>query len=114
MVSAMPEALDGSALARWRREPTTFIEEILINPETILPFELLPAEREFLAHAYKIDAASGRLLYPEQLYACPKKSGKTGFGAMHLLTTVLVHGGAYAEGYACANDLEQAQGRVFQ
>ena len=26
-------------------------------------------------------AESGRLIYPEQLYACPKKSGKTGFAA---------------------------------
>ena len=33
---------------------------------------------------------------------------------MHLLTTTLVFGGRFAEGYAVANDLEQAQGRVFQ
>jgi hypothetical protein len=30
------------------------------------------------------------------------------------LTTVLVFGGPFAEGYCVANDLEQAQGRVFQ
>jgi phage terminase large subunit-like protein len=54
-----------------------------------------------------------RLVYPEQLYGAPKKSGKTGFAAMHLLTTTLVFGGRFAEGYAIANDLEQAQGRVF-
>ena len=56
----------------------------------------------------------GRLLYPEQLYARPKKSGKTGFAAMHLLTTTLLFGGRFAEGYAVANDFEQAQGRVFE
>jgi hypothetical protein len=33
---------------------------------------------------------------------------------MHLLTMTLVHGGRFAEGYAVANDFEQAQGRVFQ
>jgi opacity protein-like surface antigen len=33
---------------------------------------------------------------------------------MHLLTTTLVFGGRFAEAYAVANDLEQAQGRVFQ
>ena len=33
---------------------------------------------------------------------------------MHLLTTTLVFGGRFAEAYAIANDLEQAQGRVFQ
>jgi hypothetical protein len=32
---------------------------------------------------------------------------------MLLLTTTLVFGGRFAEGYAVANDLEQAQGRVF-
>lgn len=31
-----------------------------------------------------------------------------------MLTTTLLYGGRYAEGYCCANDLEQAQGRVFQ
>ena len=32
---------------------------------------------------------------------------------MHVLTTTLVFGGRYAEAYCVANDLEQAQGRVF-
>ena len=32
---------------------------------------------------------------------------------MHVLTTTLVFGGRYAEGYCIASDLEQAQGRVF-
>jgi hypothetical protein len=36
------------------------------------------------------------------------------FAAMHLLTTTLVFGGRFAEGYAIANDFEQAQGRVFR
>ena len=66
-----------------------------------------------LAIAFKTDA-TGRLLYPEQVYAAPKKSGKTGFAALHMLCTVLLFGGRYAEGYALANDLEQAQSRVFQ
>ena len=35
----------------------------------------------------------GRLLYPEQVYACPKKSGKTGFAGLHMLTTILLFGG---------------------
>lgn len=109
----MAEVLEASALDRWQKEPILFIEQILRNPETGRPFELLEAERAFLERAYQTDE-SGRLVYPEQLYACPKKSGKTGFAAMHLLTTTLVFGGRFAEGYAVANDLEQAQGRVFQ
>ena len=42
-----------SALARWRREPTSFIEQVMRDPETGKPFELLPAERTFLEHAFK-------------------------------------------------------------
>jgi phage terminase large subunit-like protein len=105
-------ALDTSALTRWQRQPLSFITEILRDPETGKPFVLLDAERAFLEHAYQTDD-SGRLVYPEQLYGAPKKSGKTGFAAMHLLTTTLVFGGRFAEGYAIANDLDQAQGRVF-
>jgi hypothetical protein len=37
------------------------------------------------------------LVYPEQLYACPKKSGKSAFAAMHLLTTTLLFGGRFSE-----------------
>jgi hypothetical protein len=85
----MTDLLEASALDRWQKEPILFIEQILRNPETGKPFELLDAERAFLAHAFQTDE-SGRLVYPEQLYACPKKSGKTGLAAMHLLTTTLV------------------------
>ena len=104
---------DHTALARWRTDPITFIEHVLCDPETNQPFVLLAAERAFLQHAFKLDAA-GRLLYPEQLYGAPKKSGKTGFAALHMLTTVLLFGGAYGESYALANDQEQAISRVFQ
>ena len=109
----MGEALDASALPRWRANPASFINEVLRDPETAMPFELLDAERRFLEHAYQVDE-TGRLIYPEQIYSAPKKSGKTGFAALHGLTTVLVLGGAFAEGYCLANDLEQSQGRVFQ
>jgi hypothetical protein len=95
----MADVLDISVLARWQRQPLSFISEILRDPETSKPFVLLDAERAFLEHAYQIDD-DGRLIYPEQLYGAPKKSGKTGFAAMHLLTTTLVFGGRFAEGYA--------------
>ena len=93
--------------------PIEFIETVLHDPETGKPFVLLPAERDFLAHAFALDP-DGRLLYPEQVFGAPKKSGKTGFAALHMLTTILLFGGAFAEGYALANDQEQALGRVFQ
>ena len=105
--------LDHSALARWRGSPVTFIEEVLHDPETKAPFVLLPAERRFLQHAYQLTPA-GKLLYPEQVYSCPKKSGKTTLGAMHSLTLTLLFGGSYPEATLAANDLEQAVGRVFE
>ena len=100
-------------IERWRRNPVQFIAEVLRDPETREPFVLLDAEKRFIDHAFRTDG-DGRLLYPEQVYSCPKKSGKTAFAAMMMLTTVLVFGGPFAEGYALANDLEQSQGRVFQ
>jgi hypothetical protein len=100
------------ALERWRRDPETFIQEVLRNPETGAPFELLEAERQFLRHCFQRDQ-DGRLLYSEQVYACPKKSGKSTWAAILTLTATLVFGGRFAEAYIVANDLEQAQARVF-
>src|SRR5262245_49962992 len=105
--------LDATSLARWKATPTTFVQEVLCDPETKKPFVLLDAERAFMRLAFKTDAR-GRLLYPEQVYACPKKSGKTTFAALHVLTLTLLHGGSYPEATLIANDLEQAQGRVFE
>jgi phage terminase large subunit-like protein len=109
----MGDVLDHSALARWRREPTSFISEVLRDPETNKPFALLPAQHQFFKHAWQFNG-DGRLRYPEQQFACPKKSGKTATNGMHVLTTCLVYGGSYAEAYIVANDLEQAVGRVFE
>jgi len=97
----------------WRADPISFIETVLCDPETGEPFKLLPAEREFLEHAFTFDA-DGRLLYSELIFGAPKKSGKTGFAALHMLTMILLFGTMFAEGYCAANDLEQAQSRVFQ
>jgi phage terminase large subunit-like protein len=109
----MSETLTLSALARWRADPISFVETVLVNPETKRPFVLLEAERTFLAHAFKLDD-NGKLLYPEQVYSCPKKSGKTTFAALHVLTLTLLFGGSYPEATLCANDQEQARGRVYE
>jgi Terminase large subunit, ATPase domain len=55
----------------------------------------------------------GRLLYSELVYACPKKSGKTTFAAIFVITIILLFGGSYAEAICAANDYEQSVGRVF-
>ena len=49
----MGETLSTSALARWRADPASFIEQVLRDPETGKPFVLLPAERTFLEHGFK-------------------------------------------------------------
>ena len=99
-------------LARWRANPIGFIQQVLIDPETKKPFVLLDAERAFLRHAFAIGPNS-RLLYPEQVYACPKKSGKTTFAAIFVITIVLLYGGAYAQAICAANDRDQSVERVF-
>ena len=104
--------IDAAVLKRWRADPVLFVEECLIDPETKRPFVLLEAEKRFLEHAFQTDEY-GRLRYPELLYACPKKSGKTTFAAIIVLTMLLLFGGSYPEATICANDYEQAQARVF-
>src|SRR5262249_20164922 len=105
--------LDQATIARWRADPCSFIEEALADPEVGTAYKLLGAERAFLQHAFKT-GADGRLLYPEQVYACPKKSGKTAFAAMHALALTLLFGGRYPEATLVANDLDQSVGRVFE
>ncbi len=109
----MTETLEAAALQRWRQRPIEFIEKVLRDPETGLPFQLFNAERDFFERAWQRNS-NGRLVYPEQCFGAPKKTGKTGMAAAHMLTTICLFGGRYGEGYAIANDLEQAQGRVFQ
>src|SRR6516162_8374432 len=107
------EQLNARSLAYWRAHPIEFIETVLFDPETRRPFKLLPVERAFLEHAFKI-GPDGRLLYNEWLYSCPKKSGKTTFEALIELTMTLLFGGAYPESYILANSQEQGKGRVFE
>jgi hypothetical protein len=46
--SQMSEALEASAIERWRRDATEFISEVLRDPETREPFILLDAEKRFI------------------------------------------------------------------
>jgi hypothetical protein len=105
--------IDAASLARWRGSPVLFVEEVLRDPETKRPFVLLPAERMFLQHSFE-RWDDGRLVYPEQIYACPKKSGKTTFAALHALIMTILFGEHFPEAVLVANDYEQAQGRVFE
>jgi phage terminase large subunit-like protein len=100
-------------IARWKADPIAFIHEVLIDPETSKPFELYPVQIEFLRRALTL-GPDGRLPFPESLYSCPKKSGKTATAAMAVIYIIVVLGGSYAEAYCVANDFEQASSRVFQ
>jgi hypothetical protein len=107
------DTLSPSSLGRWRNDPSGFIERFICDPETGRPFKLLEAEREFLKYALKLDD-DGRLIHSELIYAAIKKSGKTTFAAILVITVLLLYGGRYAEAYCVANDLEQAQSRVYE
>ena len=108
----MGEHLDHNVLERWQRDPIEFIQTVLRDPETGKPFVLNQAEKDFLSLAFKRDE-NGRLIFPELVFGAIKKSGKTTLAAIVMLTMVLLFGGRFAEGYCVANDLEQAQSRVF-
>ena len=58
-----------------------WIADVLRDPETGEPFDLLPAEIAFLERAFELDV-NGRLKYPELVFSAPKKSGKTAWAAM--------------------------------
>jgi phage terminase large subunit-like protein len=102
-------ATDNSAFI----DAISFIETTCVNPETDQPFILTEVERVFLSHAFEF-TDDGRLVYPEQIFSAPKKTGKTALAALIVIYVVRVLGGRYAEGYCAANDFEQAAGRVFQ
>jgi len=108
----MPRLVPRAALPQ-APDPVLFVTTILVNPETGQPFVLTQAEQNFLRRAF-ILLPSGALRYPELLFSGPKKTGKTAFAAMVVLYVIRMLGGRFAEGYCVANDLEQAQGRVFQ
>lgn len=108
----MTDALEHSALARWQRNPVSFINELMRNPKTGKPFELFAEQKQFFAHCWQT-GDDGRLKYPEQCIGWIKKTGKTATAGMHGLVTTLVFGDRNAEGYCISNDFEQAQGRVF-
>lgn len=106
----MADTFTSASLDYWRSNPIAFIETCLVNPETGVPFELLPAERQFLEHSFQL-GDNGKLKYSEWVYSCPKKSGKTTFEALVVLTMTLLYGGAFPESYILANSLEQGRGR---
>ena len=78
----MAVKFDRAALKRYRLDPIAFIEECLVDPESGQPFVLLPAERQFLEHAFKT-GPDGRLLYHGTCVFLPQKIRKNGVRGNH-------------------------------
>jgi hypothetical protein len=90
----------------------SFITEVLRNPETEKPYDLFPAQTDFLRPGFTL-TPEGRFPFPEMCFGAIKKSGKTTTAAMAAIYALVV-GGPFAEVIIAANDYEQAQSRVFQ
>jgi phage terminase large subunit-like protein len=95
------------------RDPISFIEQVLIDPETGKPFVLYAEQKMFLRNAFELDV-DGRMKYTELCFSAGKKSGKTALGAMIVIYTAVVLAGQNGEINCLANDLEQSQSRVFK
>ncbi len=99
-------------LNRYPRDPVAFIDDLVKKNELGQPFHLLDHQREILRRAFTFDG-DGRLRYDTVIYSCIKKSGKTTTNAAVTLWWAFTQD-APNEILIVANDLEQAQGRVFK
>ncbi|MDP6653103.1 MAG: terminase large subunit [Gammaproteobacteria bacterium] len=81
-------------------------------PETREPIKLTSLQKKILRHCFTPNSA-GAMPYQTILYSCPKKSGKSTLGALVALWWALLIE-APNEIFIAANDLDQAQGRVFK
>jgi phage terminase large subunit-like protein len=88
-----------------------FVDRFVTHNEKGKPFRLEPHQRDILRTALTFDAA-GRLPCQTFLYACPKKSGKTFINALVVLWWAFTQEAPNVI-LVVANDLEQAQSRVF-
>jgi hypothetical protein len=105
--------LNPKTLKRYRADPVAFVDEVLINPATGKPYVLLEAEKEFLRHAFRLNKR-GKLVHPLLIYSAIKKSGKTEFAGIFVVTLLVLFAEPYSEAFCVANDREQAETRVFE
>jgi len=100
----------GTDWGRFARDPIAFCDEFVALNEKGKPWRLSEHHRRVLALAFRWDAV-GRLLLRLLLWGEPKKSGKTFLAAV--LGLWWAYTNADTEVIVAANDLEQAQSRVF-
>ena len=99
-------------ITRYRHDIVAFIDELVTYNELGRPFALHAHQRTILPAAFQFDH-TGRLAFDTFVYACPKKSGKTTLNALITLWWAFTQDPPN-ELYVVANDLEQAQARVFK
>jgi Phage Terminase len=99
-------------LAALKRDPIAFIQHALRDPETGQPFVLSHAQKRFLRRALIVTPA-GKLKYPELVFSCGKKGGKSTLAGMIVLYIIVALAGPYGEAIIVANDYEQALARTF-
>ncbi len=85
----MTAGITAADIDLWRRDPCAFIETVLHDPETNLPYKLHRAQRRFVRRAFSL-TPDGRLRYPELVFSGPKKSGKTALAAMLVIDVVVI------------------------
>jgi len=98
---------------KWRRDPISFIESVLYDPETNRPFTLYREQKIFVRAAFEQDA-DGRMRYTDLCWSSGKKGGKTALAAMIAIYTGVVLAGNGGEIAILANDRDQAQSRVYK
>ncbi len=98
-------------LDRYRTDFIAFVDDFIHVNELGKPFRLHNFQREILGAAFEFDE-NGRLLYDTIIYSTIKKSGKTFINDL-VVTWWAFTQEAPNEIEVCANDLEQAQSRVF-
>ncbi len=94
------------------RDIVAFIDDLVQRNELGKPFRLFDHQREVLRVAFPFDAR-GRLPYDTVVWSTPKKEGKTTINAA-VQTWWAFTQEPPNELKVVANDLEQAQGRVFK
>ena len=99
-------------LDRYATNVLAFIDDLVRVTELGQAFHLLSHQREVLRLAFAFDT-EGRLPWDTIVYSCPKKSGKTTINAAVTAWWMFTQEPPN-ECYVLANDLEQAQSRVFK
>ena len=72
-----------------------------------------PHHRRIFEHCLTVDEKTGKFPYETILYSCPKKSGKTAWGAA-IGAWFADQSYSGTEIYVLANDMEQAEGRMMR